>query len=170
MAYDTDLADKVRAYLTVIPGLTIEEKRMFGGLTFLVNGKMCINVSDDNLMCRFDPAGLAEVSQRKGFLPMVMKGKQLRGYCYVSEVGYKSEASFEYWLGLCLDFNEKAKASKKKKTPSISSSEEESGSKGDLKSMSLEDLNTLLNEVLEQEDYIRAIAIRDEINNRKKGR
>jgi bifunctional DNase/RNase len=59
---------------------------------------------------------------------------------------------------------------KKKKTTSISSSEEESGSKGDLKSMSLEDLNTLLNEVLEQEDYIRAIAIRDEINNRKKGR
>ena len=59
---------------------------------------------------------------------------------------------------------------KKKKTPSISSSEEESGSKGDVKSMSLEDLNTLLNEVLEQEDYIRAIAIRDEINNRKKGR
>jgi uncharacterized protein len=60
--------------------------------------------------------------------------------------------------------------SKKKKTPSISSHEEESGSKGDLKSMSLEDLNVLLNEVLEQEDYIRAIAIRDEINNRKKNR
>jgi bifunctional DNase/RNase len=58
---------------------------------------------------------------------------------------------------------------KKKKTPSISSPEE-TGSKGDLKSMSLEDLNTLLNEVLEQEDYIRAIAIRDEINNRRKNR
>jgi uncharacterized protein len=57
---------------------------------------------------------------------------------------------------------------KKKKTPAISSPEEEAGSKGDLKSMSLEDLNTLLNEVLEQEDYIKAIAIRDEINNRKK--
>lgn len=59
---------------------------------------------------------------------------------------------------------------KKKKSPSISSGEEETGGKGDLKSMSLEDLNTLLNEVLEQEDYIRAIAIRDEINNRKKNR
>lgn len=57
---------------------------------------------------------------------------------------------------------------KKKKTPSITSPEEESGSKGDLKTMTLEDLNTLLNDVLEQEDYIRAIAIRDEINNRKK--
>ncbi len=58
---------------------------------------------------------------------------------------------------------------KKRKTPSISSPEEEPGGKGDLKTMSLEDLNTLLNDVLEQEDYIKAIAIRDEINSRKKG-
>lgn len=60
--------------------------------------------------------------------------------------------------------------SKKKKSPSISTTTEEEGSKGDLKSMTLEELNTLLNEVLEQEDYIRAIAIRDEINARKKNR
>ena len=59
--------------------------------------------------------------------------------------------------------------SKKKKTPTVTS-EEERGGKDDLKTMSLEDLNTLLNDVLEQEDYIRAIAIRDEINNRKKDR
>ena len=61
-----------------------------------------------------------------------------------------------------------------KKKKSGSSEEETSavsstGGKDDLKSMSLEDLNVLLNEVLEQEDYIRAIAIRDEINSRKKG-
>ena len=43
-----------------------------------------------------------------------------------------------------------------------------SGSKDDLKSMSVDDLESLLNEVLEQEDYIRAIAIRDELNNRRK--
>lgn len=55
---------------------------------------------------------------------------------------------------------------KKKKTPTVTSTEEEGG-KDDLKTMSLEDLNTLLNEVLEQEDYIRAISIRDEINSRK---
>ncbi|MBD0279233.1 MAG: bifunctional nuclease family protein [Flavisolibacter sp.] len=62
-------------------------------------------------------------------------------------------------------------ASKKRKAPSTI---EESGSAGtgkeDLKSMSLEDLQTLLNEVLEAEDYVRAIAIRDEINSRKRGR
>ena len=61
---------------------------------------------------------------------------------------------------------------KKKKTPTVTSHEEEGapGGKEDLKTMALEDLNTLLNDVLEQEDYIRAIAIRDEINSRKKGR
>lgn len=63
-------------------------------------------------------------------------------------------------------------SSKKRRT---GTSEEEpsavssTGGKDDLKSMSLEDLNVLLNEVLEQEDYIRAIAIRDEINSRKRG-
>jgi uncharacterized protein len=60
--------------------------------------------------------------------------------------------------------------SKKKKTATVTSHEEHGGGKDDLKSMSLEDLNTLLNEVLEQEDYIRAIAIRDEINSRSKGK
>lgn len=60
--------------------------------------------------------------------------------------------------------------SKKKRTSTVTSHEEHSGGKDDLKSMSLEDLNTLLNEVLEQEDYIRAIAIRDEINSRSKGK
>lgn len=58
--------------------------------------------------------------------------------------------------------------SAKKKKSTVTEEEAPAGSKGDLKSMSLEELNTLLNEVLEQEDYIRAIAIRDEINNRKK--
>jgi bifunctional DNase/RNase len=61
---------------------------------------------------------------------------------------------------------------KKKKAPTVTSSHDEEGGEGgnDLRKMTEEELNTLLNEVLEQEDYIRAIAIRDEINARKKGR
>lgn len=114
MAYSTKLAERIRVYLDAIPGIHIEEKEMFSGLAFLVNGKMCVNVSDENLMCRFDPALEEEVAERAGFQPMIMKGKQLRGYCYVSEEGFKSKANFEYWLRLCLDFNDKAKASKKK--------------------------------------------------------
>jgi bifunctional DNase/RNase len=63
---------------------------------------------------------------------------------------------------------------KRKGTAAVAAQKEEeptvTSSKDDLKSMTLDDLTTLLNEVLEQEDYIRAIAIRDEINNRKKGK
>jgi TfoX/Sxy family transcriptional regulator of competence genes len=115
MPYSTKLAERVRTYLERIANLRIEEKAMFKGLAFLVNGKMCVNVSGEDLMCRYDPGLDLEVTERTGFKPMVMKGKQLRGYCYVSEAGYKSNVNFEYWLKLCLDFNEKAKASKKKK-------------------------------------------------------
>lgn len=119
MPYSTKLAARVRTYLERLPALKIEEKEMFKGLAFLVNGKMCVNVSGENLMCRYDPDVDLEVSEKTGFHPMIMKGKQLRGYCYVSEDGYRSKANFEYWLKLCLDFNDKAKASKKKKAPSI---------------------------------------------------
>lgn len=118
MAYSTTLAERVRTYLERMADLKVEEKEMFRGLAFLVNGKMCVNISGEDLMCRYDPEFELEVAERTGFRPMIMKGKQLRGYCYVSEEGYKSKANFEYWLKLCLDFNEKAKASKKKKTPS----------------------------------------------------
>ena len=116
MAYSTKLAERIRTYLDGISKIKIEEKEMFKGLAFLVNGKMCINVSGENLMCRYDPVLEDEVAERTGFQPMIMKGKQLLGYCYVSEDGYKSKVNFEYWLKLCLDFNEKAKTSKRKKT------------------------------------------------------
>jgi bifunctional DNase/RNase len=59
-------------------------------------------------------------------------------------------------------------ATKKKKTVTTTTTTTEGASREDLKALSLEELNTLLNEVLEQEDYIRAIAIRDEINSREK--
>ena len=87
MAYNLKLADKIREYLANFPKLKIEEKKMFSGLTFMINGKMCICVSGENLMCRFDPALTAQIAKRKGFLPMIMKGKEYKGYCYVEPPG-----------------------------------------------------------------------------------
>ncbi|KMQ60322.1 RNA methyltransferase [Chryseobacterium angstadtii] len=116
MAYSTELADRIRERLSVIPDLEIREKKMFSGLSFLVNDKMCINVSHDNLMCRYDPDLEEEVSERTGFLPMIMKGKQLKGYCYVEPAGFQKQADFEYWIKICLDYNPIAKASKKKES------------------------------------------------------
>lgn len=84
---------------------------MFGGLAFIINGKMCVNVSRQNLMCRFDPTKTERLAKRNGFLPMIMKGKEYKGYCYVEPKGFQSQNDFEYWLNLCLEFNSKAKSS-----------------------------------------------------------
>jgi hypothetical protein len=113
MAYNMKLADRVREYLVHLPDIHIEEKKMFGGLAFLVNGKMCVNVSGENLMCRFDPILHKEISKRKGFQTMMMKGKAYKGYCYVKPEGIKKENDFKYWINLCLSFNKQAKSSRK---------------------------------------------------------
>ena len=109
MAYSETLANRVREYLAEIPNINIEEKKMFGGLAFLVNDKMCINISNDRLMCRFDSQYTEELAERQGYLLCIMKNKDLKGYCYVEEIGYKSPKDFAFWLNLCLDFNEKIK-------------------------------------------------------------
>lgn len=111
MAYNEKLVEKLRIALSDIPN--VEEKKMFGGLAFLVNDKMCINVSGENLMCRFDPNWENEISKRKGFEKVFMKGKVFKGYCYVKPEGFKTKKDFNFWLNLCLQFNEKAKSSKK---------------------------------------------------------
>jgi len=112
MAYDKQLADRVREYLVQFPKLKIEEKKMFQGLAFLVNGKMCVNVSGQNLMCRFDPAQTENLSDKTGFLPMIMNRKRYKGYCYVEPEGFKSQQEFKFWIDLCIDYNDKAKSSK----------------------------------------------------------
>ncbi|RYY40522.1 MAG: bifunctional nuclease family protein [Chitinophagaceae bacterium] len=84
--------------------------------------------------------------------------------------------TFEHILDSAGIMMEDSGSTKRRKSSSTSEEDEEddepttttTGSKDDLRALSLDDLNTLLGEVLEQEDYIRAIAIRDEINNRKK--
>ena len=88
---------------------------MFRGLTFMINEKMCISVSGENLMCRFDPTLHEIVAEKNGFMPMIMKGKEYKGFCYVDPIGLKSKKEFEYWINLCLDYNERANSSKKSK-------------------------------------------------------
>ena len=115
MPYNTKLADRIREYLLNFPKLKIEEKEMFRGLTFMINDKMCVSVSGDNLMCRFDPSLLEEAAEKPGFQPMIMKGKELKGYAYINPAGYESRKDFEYWINLCLDYNGRAKPAKKRK-------------------------------------------------------
>jgi hypothetical protein len=65
------------------------------------------------MMCRFGPERQEEVAERTGFLPMIMKGKTLNGYCYVEPAGFNLNKDFQYWINLCLDYNDRAKPSKR---------------------------------------------------------
>jgi hypothetical protein len=71
MAYNLKLADRIRAYLVDVPALDIEEKEMFKGLTFMVNWKMCVCVSGDEMMVRFDPALQDTFAEQLGFRSMI---------------------------------------------------------------------------------------------------
>jgi TfoX/Sxy family transcriptional regulator of competence genes len=112
MPYNEKLADRVREALADLPD--VEEKKMFRGVCFMVDGKMCICVSSDELMCRVGP-DLHEVAlEKNGTRAMVMKGKVLIDYVYVSEEAVRSNIEFDYWVAHCLTFNKFAKASKPK--------------------------------------------------------
>jgi TfoX/Sxy family transcriptional regulator of competence genes len=113
MPYDEALANRVKA--TLGRGRRIEEKRMFAGVTFMVRGKMCVSVGKDRIMCRIDPAIHDAALQREGCRTVVMKGRPYRGFVHVDAEAVKTEGALAYWVGLALDFNQRAKASAKKR-------------------------------------------------------
>lgn len=112
MAYNEKLADRIRERLSEVP--KVKEKEMMGGLTFMVNDKMCIGIIKDEMMCRIDPALQEAALERTGCRIMDFTGRPMKGYIMVAENGMKNKKDFEYWIMLCLDFNKKAKRSKKK--------------------------------------------------------
>lgn len=113
MAYSEKLADRVREALAYLPD--VEEKKMFRGVTFMVDGKMCVSVGDNEIMCRIDPDIHEEVIEMPGCRTMVMKGHYYKGYVLIDEEGMKTKREFDFWIRLAVDFNKKAKASTKKK-------------------------------------------------------
>ncbi len=113
MAYNEKLTGRLREVLAGIPN--VEEKKMFRGVAFMVNDKMCITAGDDEIMCRIDPALHDEVVELLGCRPTIMKGREYKGYVYVHEDVLKTKKQLAYWVDLALDFNKYAKSSKKKK-------------------------------------------------------
>lgn len=111
MPYNEKLADRIRK--TLVDFSDVEEKKMFRGVTFMVNGKMCVSVSADEMMCRIDPEIQNEALKRKDSRQVIMKGRPMAGWVKVSEEGFKNKKDFEHWIGLAFEFNKKVKASKK---------------------------------------------------------
>ena len=113
MAYNEKFTNRLREALADVKG--VEEKKMFRGITFMVNDKMCISVGDDEMMCRIDPGLHEEAVEKNGVRTMVMKGREYKGYVYVHEDVVKTKKELNYWVNLALEFNKQAKAAKKKK-------------------------------------------------------
>lgn len=113
MAYDERLADRIREQLVNLPN--VEEKSMMGGLTFMVNDKMCIGIIKDEMMCRIAPELHDIVVEKNGCRTMDFTKRPMKGYVMVDETGMRTQQEFDYWINLCLKFNEIAKSSKKKK-------------------------------------------------------
>ncbi|MFM1998846.1 MAG: hypothetical protein RL204_793 [Bacteroidota bacterium] len=111
MAYNEILVDRIREALVDVPN--VFEKHMFGGVVFMVNDKMCVGVVKDDMMCRLDPDTTEELLERQGCRPMDFTGKRMKGYVYVDETGMSTRSDFSFWIQRCLDFNPKAKASKR---------------------------------------------------------
>jgi TfoX/Sxy family transcriptional regulator of competence genes len=116
MAYNEQLAKRIR--LQMSGQKKIEEKRMMGGLTFMVNSKMRVGVLDDDLMVRLAPEVYEEALERPGCRAMDFTGKPMKGFVFVDPEGTKGTKQLNYWISLALDFNKRAKASKKKKSKS----------------------------------------------------
>jgi TfoX/Sxy family transcriptional regulator of competence genes len=113
MESSSDLEKRVREAL--VDRVNLEEKRMFRGIAFMVDDKMCINVVKDGLMCRVDPEKHNELVQLPGCKALQMKGKDCKGYIDVSHDVLASDEQLGFWLELCLDFNKRAKRSAKRK-------------------------------------------------------
>jgi TfoX/Sxy family transcriptional regulator of competence genes len=112
MAYNEQLANRIREAFAHLP--KVEEKKMFGGIAFMVNGKMCLTVGKDKIMCRIDPAIHNESIKSKGIQTVKMRGREYKGYVHINEDVIRTKKDFDHWIELALDFNKIAKASKKR--------------------------------------------------------
>lgn len=113
MPYNELLADRIRRSMKD-RRVIFHEKEMMGGLAFMVNDKMCVGIVKEKLMARVGPDAYESALRKKGCKPMDFTGRPMKGFVFVEPKGIDSEKDLDYWLGLCLDFNPKAKSAKKK--------------------------------------------------------
>lgn len=109
MAYSEFLADRVRQRLDHKG--TVTEKKMMGGLIFMVNEKMCLGIdvdkstNNDRLMVRVGKLPYKELLQKKGSSPMDFTGKVMRGFLFIDPDGFDKDIDLDYWVSKALEFN-----------------------------------------------------------------
>lgn len=112
MAYDTGLAQRVREALEDRAGLS--ERAMFGGLAFLVDGKMCVGVQNSTLMARVGPERHEDALAVPHVREMDFTGRPMRGYVYVDPLGLQEDNELKAWVQWCANFASSLPAKKLK--------------------------------------------------------
>ena len=102
MAYAEVVADRIRKAFAKKKGIT--EKKMFGGICFMMNGNMICGVEKDNLVVRVGPNQYDWALKQKHTRPMDFTGRPLKGFVYVLPQGIKTPSSLKKWLDLATDF------------------------------------------------------------------
>src|ERR1700704_2774052 len=113
MAYDEKLASRIRERLDGVR--KVKEKEMMGGLTFMVNDKMCIGIIKDEMMCRIDPTLQETALERTGCRIMDFTGQPMKGYVMVDDSGMKSKKDFDYWIEMCLGLQQEKPSLQKRR-------------------------------------------------------
>lgn len=120
MAYDEFLGDRIRRVFQS-KKVNFIDKKMIGGLVFMVDDKMCCGIHIDKksgqslLMARIGEEAYNQEIKKEVCLPMNYTGRSMKGYIFVVPDGFDMEIDLAYWIQLCIEFNPLAKSSKKKK-------------------------------------------------------
>jgi TfoX/Sxy family transcriptional regulator of competence genes len=102
MAFDEGLAERLRETLELRHNVT--EKKMFGGLAFMLDGHMFVGILGDRLMARVGPAGYADALRQPHASEMDFTGKPMKGYVYIAPEGFESDRDLEKWVAVCAKF------------------------------------------------------------------
>lgn len=102
VAYDEKLADRVRQALSGRKGLT--EKKMFGGVAFMLRGNMCCGVVKNDLVIRFGPHGYDKALHEPHARPMDFTGRPLKGFVFVDPGGYRTDKALAKWVKQAVNF------------------------------------------------------------------
>ena len=102
MAYDTAIAQRVRDILERRPG--ISERPMFGGLAFLIDGKMFVGILGSALMARVGVERHADALNVPHVRQMDFTGRPMKGYVYVDEPGLREDRNLKAWVQWCADY------------------------------------------------------------------
>lgn len=102
MAYDERLAARIRAVLADRKGLT--ERRMFGGIAFMLHGNMACGLTSDSLMVRVGPHRFEDALAQPHARPMDFTGRPMKGMVYVAPAGYETEEGLAAWVRRGIDY------------------------------------------------------------------